>query len=205
MAFFNPSNQLLQIDSGQASTYLYNPALGQSVWAGLGENQVLGQRFFGVPSQTVTAVNPSGAPAIYMLVRYSSIAQPAPVDGPAPVYWVDEGFTTVSGVQSENNGLGLSAAAGYLMPNTTSLPNLTAAMLQGSLCLIQVAGYLHNAYGPTTGGGAGNLIAPAAGNWVSTGVAVSATANGISARPFGWQITAISGGLCDVLVNSDVI
>ena len=42
MAIFNPSNQLLQIDTGKASTYLYNPSLGFAPWAGLGENQVLG-------------------------------------------------------------------------------------------------------------------------------------------------------------------
>ena len=50
MAFFNPSNQLLQIDTGKVGTYLYQPGTGP--WAGLGENQVLGQRYFGVDNVT---------------------------------------------------------------------------------------------------------------------------------------------------------
>lgn len=204
MAFFNVSNQLLQIDTGKVRTYLYNPSLSnlQGPYAGIGENQILGQRYIGVTN--TTAQNPAGAPAIYVLVKYSSTAQPAPVAGPAPVYWTDNTFTTVSGVESEGVA-GLASTAGYLMPNTTDYSGLTAAMLQGATVLIQVAGYLKGAYGPTSGGGVGNLIAPTAGNWVTTGVAVSGTTGGISGRAFGNQLTAIASGLCDVLVNCDII
>ena len=63
MAFFNPSNQLLQIDTGSVSTYLYNPTTGFAPWAGLGENQVLGQRYFGVTatSAAINMVNRAGS------------------------------------------------------------------------------------------------------------------------------------------------
>lgn len=203
MAIFNVSNQLLQIDTGKARTYLYNKAGAFAPWAGLGENQVLGQRYIGVAN--VTPTNPSGAPAIFMLVEYTSTGKPSPVAGPAPVYWVDNTFTTVTGVESEAL-MGLSGAAGYLMPNTTDISSLTDAMLEGSLCLIQVAGYLAGAYGPTGGtAGVGNLIVAAAGNFATNGIVVSSSVNGVSSRPFGVQMTAISSGLCDVLVNCDII
>lgn len=200
MAIFNVSNQLLQIDTGKVLTYLYNPTLGFAPWAGLGENQVLGQRYFAVVNST--AVNPSGAPAIFVLAKYLSTAQPAPVAAPAPVYWTDETYTTVSGVESEGSGLGINSVAGYLMVNTTSVPTLTAAILQGSYVLVQVAGYLPGAYGPTTGGGAGASIVGSAGNWTSTAIAAGTAPTG---RTIGYQVTAISSGLCDVLVNSDII
>ena len=201
MALFSVSNQLLQIDTGKVRTNLYIPGTGP--WAGLGENQVLGQRYFGVTA--ASAANPSGSPAIFMLVEYTSLGKPAPVAGPAPVYWVDNTFTTVTGVESEAL-LGLSGAAGYLMPNTTDISGLTDAMLEGAQCIIQVAGYLKGAYAPTGGtAGVGNLIVAAAGNWVTNGVVVSSSANGVSSRPFGVQMTAVASGLCDVLVGCDII
>ena len=203
MAIFNASNQLLQIDTGKVLTYLYNPTLGFAPWAGLGENQVLGQRYFAVVNST--AVNPSGAPAIFVLAKYLSTAQPAPVAAPAPVYWTDETYTTVSGVESEGSTLGLNSVAGYMMVNTVSVPTLTAAILQGAYVLVQVAGYLTGAYAPTTvgtGAAAGASIAGSAGNWSSASTAVGTAPIG---RTFGYQVTAIASGLCDVLVNSDII
>ena len=200
MALFGLSNQLLQIDTGNPRTYFYNSALSPvSIYAGIGENQILGQRF----AASITSVtNPSGAPAIYMAVKYSSTGNPAPVAGPAPVFWTDETYTTVSGVESEGL-LGLNSAAGYLMVNTTDLSTLTNTQLNGSIVLIQVAGYLKNAWGPTAGAaGVGNSITPSAGNWTSTGTAVGTA---FVARPLGIQATVIASGLCDVLVTSDII
>jgi hypothetical protein len=209
MAFLNPSNQLIQIDTGNVSTYLYNPTTGFAPWQGLGENQVLGQRFFGVGN--VTATNPSGAPRIFMLVQYLSTSATTTSNlstaaAPAPVYWTDETYTIVSGISSE--GLGLNFVAGYMLLNTVTGIGLagtalTAALLLGSYMLIQVAGYLKGAYGPTTGtAGVGNWIEPVAGTLVSQSV-VAGTAPGY--RTLGVQATAISSGLCDVLVNCDII
>lgn len=201
MAMFGASNQLIQIDSGNARTYFYNSSLGIALYAGLGENQVLGQRFFAVTNATPT--NPSGCPAIYMLVQYASTAKPAPVAGPAPVYWTDNTFTTVTGVFTEAL-LAANGVAGYLMPNTTDITGLTAAMLQGAQVLIQVGGYLKAAWGPTAGTpGAGNAITGSTGNFTSTATAAgTAPVNGVL---LGIQMTAIGSGLCDILVKSDII
>lgn len=198
---FGLANQLLQIDTGNPRTFLYNSALSPvSIYAGLGENQVLGQRYADVVNKT--PANPSGAPAIYMLVKYSSTGNPAPVAGPAPVFWTDETYTTVSGVESEGL-LGLNSAAGYLLVNTTDLASLTNTLLNGSLVLIQVAGMCKGAWGPTAGtAGVGNSITPSAGNFTSTATAAGTAA---PARLLGIQATVIASGLCDVLVQSDII
>jgi hypothetical protein len=209
MALYNVSNQLLQIDTGSASTYLYNPSLGFAPWQGLGENQVLGQRYFA--SGNATATNPSGAPRIFMLVEYLSTsaittANLTTAGAPAPVYWTDETYTTVSGISTE--GLGLNFVAGYMLLNTVTGVGLggsalTAALLLGSYMLIQVAGYLKGAYAPTSGtAGVGNWIEPVAGTLVSQSV-IAGTAPGY--RTLGVQATAIASGLCDVLVNCDII
>jgi hypothetical protein len=211
MAIFNPSNQLLQIDTGKASTYLYNPSLGFAPWKGLGENQVLGQRYFDVPKASVTATNPNGAPAIYMLVQYlptSAIttANLQTAAAPAPVYWTDETYTAVSGISTE--GLGLNFVAGYMLVNTASGVGLagtalTAALLLGAQILIQVGGYLAATYAPTSGTqGVGNWIEGVAGTLVSQSV-IAGTAPGY--RTLGIQATAVASGLCDVLVNCDII
>ena len=211
MALFNPSNQLLQIDTGKASTYLYNPSLGFAPWAGLGENQVLGQRYFGIPPASVTAVNPSGAPAVYMLVEYLSTsalttANLTTAGGPAPVYWTDETYTTVTGITTES--LGLNFVAGYMLLNTVTGVGLggsalTAAQLLGAYILIQVAGYLKGAYNALSGTpGVGNWIEGYAGT-LSSQYVVAGTAPGY--RPLGVQATVVASGLCDVLVNCDII
>jgi hypothetical protein len=69
--------------------------------------------------------------------------------------------------------------------------------------LIQVAGYLKGSYAPTTGTqGVGNWIEGVAGTLVSQSV-VAGTAPGY--RTLGVQATAVASGLCDVLVNCDII
>lgn len=197
MAFLNPSNQLLQIDTGSALTYYYNASQGLSIYKGLGENQVVGQRYF---SANYTIANPNGAPAIYMLVTYKSTATPAPVTAPAPVYWTDTTYTTVSGVESEG-AYGLSSAAGFLMVNTTSVPSLTATLLNTALVLIQVAGPLSGAIGPASTV-AGDWIFGAAGNWLD---ARSAAGTHPGYQPFGIATSSVSGGLINILLNCDII
>jgi hypothetical protein len=210
MAIFNVSNQLLQIDTGKVRTNLYNPSLGFAPWAGLGENQVLGQRYFGTTN--VQVPNANSSPAIFMLVQYLSTsaittANLTTAAAPAPVYWTDNTFTTITAISTEGIGgttLGLNFPAGYMMVNTTDLTSLTAAQLVGAQIIIQIAGYLKGAYGPTTGtAGIGNWIVPAAGTFISTGVVAGTTAPTLS--PFGRQLTALSSGLCDVLVGTDII
>jgi hypothetical protein len=208
--FLNPSNQLLQIDTGVVTTYLYNPSQGIGVipaYAGIGENQVLGQRYFGYATGTPTASNPNGSPGIYMLVQYLStsattLANWQAAGAPAPVYWTDQTYTTVSGIKSEGfAGAGnYSDTAGYWMPNTVSLPNATLAQLLGGQGLIQVGGPLAGAYGPQSGAALQAPIYGNAGAFQSQGSTVF-----FNGRPFAWQITAVASGLCNVLVNCDII
>ena len=210
MAIFGASNQLLQIDTGKTRTYFYNKSLSPiSVYADIGEIQVPGQRYFGVTNDSVS--NPFGAPAVYMLVNYlktSAIttANLTTAGAPAPVWWTDNSFTTVTGISTEAIGgttLGLGFPAGYMMLNIISYPSLTGAMLLGAQLLIQVAGYLKGAFAPGAGTvGIGSWIEPVAGTFTSTGVAAGSAS---TYQPFGRQLTAIASGLCDVLVGCDII
>jgi hypothetical protein len=199
MAIYNVTNQLLQIDTGKALTQYWNPNQSPiSVYAQIGEIQVPGQRYFAVGSQT--AANPFGSQLVLELVYYSSIAQPAPTSAPAPVYWTDNTYTTVTGVQSESL-IGLNGIAGYMMVNTTSVTGLTAANIQGAQLLIAIAGRLVGAVAPASTV-AGDWIVGAAGNWIPARVA-QGTAPGY--RTFGVAETAVSGGLANILLNCDII
>jgi len=227
MAFFNVSNQLLQIDTGVVRTYLYNPSLGLGAipaYQGIGENQILGQRYIGVipgnststPGSALSATTyptgynaaqNSGSPAIYMLVQYSpasavTTANLTTAGAPAPVYWTDNTFTTVTGITTEAIATAPSAfPAGFMMVNTTSLTSLTAAQLVGAYILIQVGGYLNGAYmSSSTNAGIGASIVGAAGTFTSAFVAAGTAP---TYQPFGRQLTALSSGLCDVLVGCD--
>ena len=83
MAIFNITNQLLQIDTGSTRTYVFNKGQSPiSIYAGIGESQVPGQRYVGAANPT--AANPFGAPGYFMLVYYQSTANPAPAAAPAP-------------------------------------------------------------------------------------------------------------------------
>ena len=204
MAIFGAANQLLQIDTGTTRTYLFNKSQSPiQVYASIGESQVPGQRYFGAVNPTVT--NPFGADGIFKLVYYQSTGNPAPQSAPAPVYWTDNTYTTVTGVESESL-LGLNGIAGYLMLNTTSLPTLTATLLNGtaanpSQVIIQVAGYLVGGIAPAATV-AGDWIIGATGNWTPARVA-QGTRSGY--REYGVAATAVSGGLCNILLNCDII
>lgn len=206
MAIFGVSNQLLQIDTGSTRTYLYNKSLSAiQVYADIGEVQVLGQRYFGVTA--TSPINPAGAPAIFEMVKYLSTsalttANLTTFGAPVPVWWTDTTFTTVSAISSE--GISLNNPAGYMMLNIISLTTLTAAMVLGAQIMIQVAGYLKGAYMSASAGtaGVGNFIEPFGGTGTTQSV-VLGTAPGYN--KFGTQLTAIASGLCDVLVDADII
>lgn len=205
--WLGPSNQLIQIDTGKARTYLYNKSLSPiSVYSDIGEVQVLGQRYVG--QSNTTAANPYGSPAIYQLVNYLktsalTTANLTTAGGPAPVYWTDNTFTTVTAITTEAFATSpIAFPAGYLLLNTVDLPSLTAAMVLGAMLLIQVAGYCKAAYAPTTtaGAGIGASIVGIAGTFTSSTVAAGTAP---TYQPFGRQLTAIASGLCDVLVGCD--
>lgn len=207
MALFGPSNQLLQIDSGDPLKYIYNPSQGLAPYAGIGENQVLGQRYVNV-NFSYFKPNPNGVPQIFVLAQYlstsaTSLANWQTANGPAPVYWTDQTYTTVSGIKSEGfAGAGnFNDIAGYWMPSYPSLPNLTLPQLLGGWGLVMVAGVLQAAYGPTATANLNSFITGANGAFQSAGI-VAGTAPGY--RTFGIQTSAVAAGLCNVLVNCDV-
>src|ERR1700761_8080904 len=101
------------------------------------------------PQPFRVGVNGSGSPIFLKYVRYNPTASQTIVNGPTIVYWKDETFTTVTGLLSEAIGgttLGLNFIAGWMLPNTTDLPSVTAATLNGNWCFIQVGGFLSGAY-----------------------------------------------------------
>jgi len=209
MAFYNPSNQLIQVDTGNVLTYCWNPSASPiSVYANIGDVQVPGQRYVGVNS--ASAANPFGAPAVYILAKYLStsattLAQWQTANAPAPVYWTDTTFTTVTGIASEalNGGTNATMVAGYLMVNYASAPKLTLAQLLGGYVFVQVAGFLPNAYGPANGtAGLNNSIIGYTGAFQSSGVA-SGSYPGLP-RSLGVQLSALSSGLCNVWVTADM-
>lgn len=146
-----------------------------------------------------------GAQPVLKYVYYNSTTNPAPVAAPAPVYYTDESFTTVSGNAAEafvtTGGLYI---AGYWLPNTTSIASLannttgTNTQVNQSYGWIQIGGLLVGAWGPTASGAVGAAITGlTTGNWASTGAANAQ-------RQLGYQLTAVASSVCDVLVSGDV-
>ncbi len=149
-----------------------------------------------------------GAPPIYKYVYFydASALTGTMQAAPAPVYYTDSSFTTVTGNAADAYfTTGGAMVAGYLMPNTTALgTSLTAAnwylQLSQSYCWIQVAGYLGGALVPSTLGSdaAGNVIQGlTTGSWTST----SNTTLQASGRVLGVQLHASANSLVNVLVG----
>jgi hypothetical protein len=148
-----------------------------------------------------------GAPPVFKYVYfYDSAALTGTAQvAPAPVYWIDESFTTVTPNAADAFFTTAGAMiAGYWMPNTTALgTSQTAAQwyLQfvQSYGWIQIGGFLPGALGPSAGtAGVGNYIYGAAtGSWASTG----GTTVAANSRIAGMQLTAVASTVCDVLVN----
>jgi hypothetical protein len=148
-----------------------------------------------------------GAQPVYKYVYFNAVAAPTAVAAPAPVYWTDESFTTVSShaADSYSNGTGVAgvAIAGYWMPNTTALgTSQTAAQwgtqFQQSYGWIQIGGFLAGGWAPTAGAAAiGNFITGlATGDWSSTSAATIT-----AGRLLGIQYSAVAASICDILVG----
>jgi len=154
-----------------------------------------------------------GAPPIFKYVYFNDAAAltgTAQV-APAPVYYIDESFTTVT--PNAANAYFTTAGAciaGYWMPNTTALgtSNTAAqwyAQFIGSYGWIQIAGFGSQFLAPTaTSAGLGNPIYGATtGSWASI---VNTPANAATAgvwRYLAVQWTVIANSLCDVLIGGD--
>jgi hypothetical protein len=145
-----------------------------------------------------------GAPLIVRYVRYNSTTAAAMLAYPAPVYWTDETYTTVTGTFSEGLGAGnLNSLAGWLLPNSTSLA-LTGAKsttaLNGNFCFIATKGFVPAA-AVVASTAVGDAIVGASGNFT-----VTRTASGsapVSSRN-ALALTAVSANTTsDIWINCD--
>jgi len=148
-----------------------------------------------------------GAPLIVRYVRYNSTTNANWLAEPAPVYWTDESFTTVTGTFSE--GLpaatgNLNSFAGYALVNTTNYPGSKtgaqlATIVNGNFIFIVTRGWIPSAYVPASTA-IGDSLAGASGNFVLT-----RTASGTApiSRRMALALTAIASGVADVWVDTD--
>lgn len=148
-----------------------------------------------------------GAPPVYKYVYfYDANALTGTLQAaPAPVYWIDESFTTVtSNAANAYFTTGGGCIAGYFMPNTTALGTSNTgaqwyAQVLQSYCWIQIGGFLGGALQPTGGGAVGDYIVGATtGSWAST---AQTTAPASGQRVLSYQLTATASSACDVLVG----
>jgi len=136
-------------------------------------------------------------------VKYLSTGNPATVGGPAPVYYTDETLTVVSGVSTESVG-GVNMVAGWLLPNTSTGATgagagFTNTVLNGggngSYVFIGLLGFIPGCVA-AAGTAAGDAIIGLATNFAVNHIA-SGTAP--TNKVLGWAMSAVSGGLCDVM------
>jgi hypothetical protein len=185
-------------------------------------NPVGSVRTIPAPAQSGLALAPAGMASssaggygCYLTVkyvRYKSTANPAMVAGPAPVYYTDETFTTVSGVYSEGNPAAtgeVNSAAGWLLLNTATASTtgtgigslISATILNGNYVFIAVMGFVPLCWisNQTDVTGTGLGIIGASGNW-SSDVFVN---NG--SKPIGYTWSALSNtNYADVLVTCGI-
>ena len=194
--FANPFTQL-DVTAKNTPGTIYSPPPGTFTATGAG------------PVFSTTAVGSTagyGAPGVFKYVYFydaSALTGTAQI-APAPVYWIDESWTTVTPNAADAwVTTGGVAIAGYWMPNTTALgTSLTAAnwylqMIQ-SYGWIQIAGFASQVLQPTGGGAATDyIVGSTTGSWAST---AQTTAPATGQRLLAVQLTAAVATLCDVLV-----
>lgn len=143
-------------------------------------------------------------------VLYKSTSNPAVKTGPAPVYYTDETFTTVSGTFAEGVVASKSvSAAGWLLPNAGTVAGIgagstlfTATLLNngglGSFVWIGLAGFIPSCF---LNAGAVNNALWASGDFATTGIADGST---INERIIGYAIGTVTSNIGDVLATVDV-
>jgi hypothetical protein len=148
-----------------------------------------------------------GAPLIVRYVRYNSTTNAALLGYPAPVYWTDETYTTVTGTFSEGNPAAtgnINSLAGWLLPNLTSLARTGAASatyLNGNFCFIATKGFLPAA-AVVASVAVGDAVIGAAGNFTAARVA-SGTAP--TTRRLAIAQSAVTANTtADLLIDCDI-
>jgi hypothetical protein len=185
-------NEYPKISTGNPKTVVdaYNAALQNN-----GALNPLGAIYTIPPNQG--AIGSSSGIGMFLTVkyvRYSSTANPAVVAGPAPVYYTDQTFGTVSGVSTEGFA-GLNSVAGLLLVNSTDYSGLTATILNGNFVWIAIAGWVSGCIAPASTA-AGDAIIAAAGNFTPARVAANTAPTN---KLIGWATSAIASSLCNIL------
>lgn len=140
--------------------------------------------------------------ALYKYVLFKSTSNPALLASPGLVYYVDAAATTVTGVASESFSTTGNSLAGWMMPNTTDLSALTAAILNnganGSGVWICIGGYVKAATAITSTAVGDSLVGGGATAF-TPGRVGSGTASTFA--KFATALTALSGAVADINVN----
>ncbi len=144
------------------------------------------------------------------LVLYKSTSNPAVKTGPAPVYYTDATFTTVSGTFAEGVQASKSiSAAGWLLPNAGTVAGIgagstafTATILNnggnGSWVYIGLAGFIPSCY--LAAGAASNRVY-ASGDFVTTGVAIDGATTYSDFYFIGNVMQTVSSNIAGVLAT----
>lgn len=194
MAQFGASIQTAQVTSGNFQTTVDPYVSGYAGYPNNpGERSIPGAAYY---DSTGTFSNPWGAPGKYRYVRYYDSANTAITNltAPAPCYWTDTTYTTVTPIYNQGTAIGLNGVAGLIMPNLTALPSLVLATtgtgigqtpLNGNWIWICVGGYVSGVIG-VTGMTAGDAVIGSASAFVPgrTGANTAPTN-----RVLGWAIT----------------
>ena len=173
----------------------------------IGSAYLLAPGAFSGPTVSQTyAANGWGAPLIVRYVRYNSTTAAAMLAYPAPVYWTDETYTTVTGTFSEGNPAStgnLNSLAGWLLPNFTSLSKTGAASttaLNGNFCFIATKGFLPAA-AVCASTAVGDALIGASGNFI-----VTRTASGSAplCSKLALALSAVTAAVtADIWINCD--
>jgi len=190
MAYFG-FNQEAQVTTGNVRTTqdLYDstalptgPQIISSVQVSKGAKNTLGQAYYEYDAT-------SGFWTKYRYCTFSSSDTTAVIAYPAPVFWVDEYNSVVTGLMSESITTTQQSIAGWMMPNTTDLTTLTLANLKTSFVWVAVGGFVKNAASAASVT-LGDWLIGSSGAWVPVRVA-SGTASGY--RLAAYATAAVAG------------
>jgi hypothetical protein len=169
MAQYGASLQTAQVTTGNVRTTIDTYVATGTItpYQPNGARNPVGMKYY---DNTPSTTYPNGLPAAYRYVRYSSTANAAVIAYPGPVFWTDIGKTTVTSTMSEGLTATQQSLAGWLMPNSTDISGLTAAILNGNWVWICVAGVVLNAASAASIA-KGDFLIGSSGAWVPVRVA----------------------------------
>lgn len=151
-----------------------------------------------------------GAPVIVRYVRYNSTTNAAWLAYPAPVYWTDETFTTVSGTFSEGNPAStgnLNSLAGVAWLNTTIYPGSKtgaqlATLVNGNFIFIVTKGFVPACYVPGSCA-VGDQFNGSSGNFTLNKTASGSTPSPFTVKLFTAVSASTSSAYADMWINCD--